>query len=135
MSGNSLPFTLLFVLFLLQGGPDCFSEDFCSAVQLVVFSSASPWSLTSLLRFTLVAPESSFPLRELLSQYSRVCSNLFLYCFFSSFPSVSAKEQAFGCSASAWSAETQRPCPERDQHWQCRAGNICCVCHTTATQF
>lgn len=70
MSGNSLPFTPLFVLLLLQGGPGCFSEDnFRSAVQLVAFSSASPWSLTSLLRFTPVAPESSFPLRELLSQY------------------------------------------------------------------
>lgn len=70
MSGNSLPFTLLFVLFLHQGGPGCFSEDnFHSAVQLVVFSSASAWLLTSLLRFTSVAPESSFPFRELLSRY------------------------------------------------------------------
>lgn len=34
MSGTSLPFTLLAVLFLLQGGAGCFSEDnFPSAVQ------------------------------------------------------------------------------------------------------
>lgn len=35
VSGKSLPFTLLFVLFPLQGGPGCFSEDnFCSALPL-----------------------------------------------------------------------------------------------------